>query len=58
MGFSLDPVSAKVIMKELEKEILQTLMESGELKFYKTYVDNAQLIAKEVKIKYISDKLN
>ena len=40
MGSSLGPVMANIIMAELEREIIEPLIEDGTLKFYTRYVDD------------------
>ena len=58
MGSSLRPILGNVIMAELQKKILQPLIESGKLRFYMRYVDDTLLLAKEDGINYIFDKFN
>ena len=58
MGSTLRPILGNVIMAELQKKILQPLIESGKLRFYMRYVDDTLLLAKEDGIKYIFDKFN
>ena len=58
MGFSLDPIPTNIIMTELEKKIVKPMIESGKLKFYKRFVDDTLLLAKEDYINYIFGKFS
>ena len=46
MGSSLGPVSANVIMTELEKAVVKKLIDEGTIKFYIRYVDDTLLLVK------------
>ena len=56
--YSLGDILANVVMKELEKKILQPLIELGKLKFYMRYVNDILLLAKKDDKNYIFDKFN
>ena len=46
MGACLGPVLANIIMTELEKVIVDGMIESGKIKFYARYVDDTLLLVK------------
>ena len=58
MGSSLGPVLANIIMRVLERVIVEPLIRSGKVKFYIRYVDDTLLLAKEKDIMFIFDKFN
>ena len=58
MGSSLGPVLANIIMTELEKIVVSDLINSGLIKFYIRYVDDALLLAKEDDIGNIVQQFN
>ena len=55
---SLGPVSANIIMTELEKIMVSDLINSGLIKFYIRYVDDTLLLAKEDDIDNIVQQIN
>ena len=46
MGASLGPVLANIIMTEMERCVVDTLIESGKIKFYSRYIDDTLLLVK------------
>ena len=58
VSFYFGPIIENETMIELQKKILQSLIESRDLKFYIRYVDDTLLFAKEDDIKYIFNKFN
>ena len=46
MGSSLGPVLANIVMTELERRIIQPLIDDGIIKFYCRYVDDTLLLLK------------
>ena len=46
MGACLGPVLANIIMTELEKVVVDELIQKGLVKFYAIYVDNTHLLVK------------
>ena len=58
MGSSLGPVLANIIMTELEKRILPSLIESGTIKSYMRYVDDTLVLIKESEIQNVLDRFN
>ena len=58
MGSSLGPVLANIIMTELEKNILPSLIESGIIKSYIRYVDDTLVLIKESEIQNVIDTFN
>jgi hypothetical protein len=58
MGSSLGPVLANIIMTELEKRVVDNLVQSGLVCFYARYVDDTLLLAKPKDFPYIKDSLN
>ena len=58
MGSSLGPVLANIIMTELEKRILPSLIESGAIKSYMRYVDDTLVLIKESEIQNVMDRFN
>ena len=58
MGSSLGPVMANIIMAELEREIIEPLIEDGTLKFYTRYVDDTLVLMKHNDIQKVLNKLN
>ena len=47
MGSSLGPVLANIIMTELERVIVKSLITSGKTNFYIIFADDTFLLAKE-----------
>ena len=58
MGSSLGPVLANIIMTELEKKVVDSLIAEDKIKFYTRYVDDTLLLLKEENIDYIFNKFN
>jgi hypothetical protein len=58
MGSSLGPVLANIIMTELEKHIIQPLIDQGIIKFYCRFVDDTLLLVKPADIGVIHERLN
>ena len=58
MGASLGPVLANIILTELEKVIVQPLIDSGMLKFYIRYVDDTLVLMKRSDLQHVLDQLN
>ena len=58
MGACLGPVLANIILTELEKVIVQPLIESGLLKFYVRYVDDTLVLVKRKDIEHVQNQLN
>lgn len=58
LPYSLGHIFANVVMTKPEKKILQSLIESGKLKFYMRHLDDILLLAKEDDKKCIFDKFN
>ena len=50
MGSSLGPVLANVIMTEMEKIVVEPLLQDGTIAFYKRYVDDTLLLIKPEKL--------
>ena len=58
MGASLGPVLANIIMTELERVIVDRLIQSGSIKFYARYVDDTLLLVKPEDVNGILEKFN
>ena len=58
MGSSLGPTLANLIMTELEKVVVDKLIQSGIVKFYIRYVDDTLLLAKPEHFDEILRKMN
>ena len=58
VGSTLAPVLANIIMKELEKTVVQKLTTSGIIKLHWRYVDNTLLLVKPADIPHIHNLLN
>ena len=58
MGSSLGPVLANIIMTELEKVVINSLIEQGIVKFYIRYVDDTLLLVKNKDIEKVKNSLN
>ena len=58
MGSSLGPVLANIIMTELEKKILPSLLDSGSIKSYIRYVDDTLVLIRESEIQNVLDRFN
>ena len=58
MGASLGPVLANIIMTELEKVVVDRLMQSGRIKFYARYVDDTLLLVKPEDVDGILQEFN
>ena len=57
-GSSLGPVIANIIMTELEKKILPSLLDSGIIKSYIRYVDDTLVLIKESEIQNVMKRFN
>ena len=58
MGSSLDPVLANIILTELEKNVVNKLIDDGTLKSYVRYVDDTLVLIKREDINHVLTKLN
>ena len=58
MGASLGPVLANIIMTEMERCVVDKLIESGKIKFYARYVDDTVLLVKPEDIDDILQQFN
>ena len=58
MGASLGPVLANIIMTEMERCVVDKLIESGKIKFYARYVDDTLLLVKPEDIDDILQQFN
>ena len=58
MGASLGPVLANIIMTELERAVVDDLVDDGTLKFYATYVDDTLLMLKPEDVDGVLQKFN
>ena len=58
MGASLGPVLANIIMTEMERCVVDELIESGKVKFYSRYVDDTLLLVKPENVDEILHKFN
>ena len=58
MGASLGPVLANIIMTEMERCVVDKLIESGKIKFYARYVDDTLLLVKPEDIEDILQQFN
>ena len=58
MGAALGPVLANIIMTELERKVVNKLMDSGKIKFYVRYVDDTLLLVKPEDIDDILQQFN
>ena len=58
MGSSLGPVLANVIMTEMEKIVVEPLLQDGTIAFYKRYVDDTLLLIKPEKLSDVLDSFN
>ena len=58
IGSSSGPVSANIIMTELEKIVVSDLINSGLIKFYIRYLDDTLFLAKEDDIGHIVQQFN
>ena len=58
MGSCLAPVLANIILTELEKVIVDELVRSGTVKFYRRYVDDTLVLIKPSDIPFVLNKLN
>ena len=47
MGASLGPVLANIIMTEMERVVVDKLIQTGKIKFYARYVDDTLLLVKK-----------
>ena len=55
MGSPLAPVSANVIMTELENTIIKKLFDTRKIKFYRRYVDDTLLLIRPEDIQSVQD---
>lgn len=58
MGACLGPVLANIIMTELEKVVVNEMIDSGLIKFYARYVDDTLLLVKPQDIDGVLQKFN
>ena len=58
MGASMGPVLANIIMTELEKEVVDRLVQQGKLKFYSRYVDDTLMMLKPEDVDAVLDEFN
>ena len=58
MGASLGPVLANIIMTEMERCVVDELIDSGKIKFYSRYVDDTLLLVKPEDVDEILHKFN
>ena len=58
MGSSLGPVSASIIMTELEDAIIKPLIADGTIKFYSRFVDDTLLVMKAENVSPVHKALN
>ena len=58
MGSCLAPVLANIILTELEKVIVDDLVRSGIVKFYRRYVDDTLVLIKPSHIPFVLNKFN
>ena len=58
MGASLGPVLANIIMTELERAVVDKMIQNGTIKFYVRYVDDTLLLAKPDQIDGILAEFN
>ena len=58
MGASLGPVLANIIMTELEKSVVDRLIQSGCIRFYARYVDDTLLLVKPEDVDGILQEFN
>ena len=58
MGSCLAPVLANIILTELEKAIVDDLIRSGIVKFYRRYVDDTLVLIKPADIPSVLNKSN
>ena len=58
MGACLGPVLANIIMTELEKHVVDGLIQQGLIKFYVRYVDDTLLLVKPEDLEHILQKFN
>lgn len=58
MGSSLGPVLANIIMTELEKVVVQKLIDDGTIKFYIRYVDDTLLLVKNEDVQRVLTSFN
>ena len=58
MGASLGPVLANIIMTEMERCVVDRLIESGKIKFYTRYVDDTLLLVKPEDIDDVLHQFN
>ena len=58
MGASMGPVLANIIMTELERVVVDPMLEDGTLKFYGRYVDDTLLLVKPERVDEVLAKFN
>ncbi len=58
MGAALGPVLANIIMTEMERIVVDKLIESGRIKFYIRYVDDTLLLVKPEDVNEILQQFN
>ena len=58
MGSSLAPVLANIILTEFEKAIVDDLIKTGIIAFYRRYVDDTLVLIKPKDIPFVLNKFN
>ena len=58
MGSSIGPVLANIIMTEVEKLVINSLVDEGIIKFYMRYVDDTLLLVRDEHVERVKTKLN
>ena len=58
MGSSLTPVLANIILTEFEKAIVDDLIKTGIIAFYRRYVDDTLVLIKPEDIPFVLNKFN
>lgn len=58
MGASMGPVLANIIMTELEKEVVDRLVQQGKIKFYARYVDDTLIMVKPEDVDAVLEEFN
>ena len=54
----MGPVLANIMMTELEKEVVDTLVQQGKLKFYSRYVDETLMMLKPEDVDLVLEEFN
>ena len=58
MGASLGPALANIIMADMERKVVDELIQNGKIKFYARYVDDTLLLVKPDDVNDILQKFN